>query len=452
MTQTDAGHPRIIVSSAVAATYLATSMGGAVSLILPGLASELHLSSAQSQWMLAGYLLARVGMLRPAGALCDWLGSRKLFLLGMLLFAGTSLLCALAPGEASLICLRVLQGMSAAVISTSSLLLLRESMPPNDLARATSIWSFAGIAGFGMAPVLGGLMVNAWGWQSIFYFCSVATAAVALIFLLSKPGASAARLPIAKTRPPIAKELLMSAVLVALAYLIGQEDLKGTLYFVAAAMAITLAVERGAVLRLSTWQADLPRVPIMATGLCGFAAIGAIVLWSAYFIQTDLNRSALEYGLHCLPMAVTGTISCIVAKPLISAKRANISFMYGGISIIAMAAFAFLANAHASMLYVTLALACGGLCYGFINASLSAAMMETFPRSQGGDASTIASLAKQFGQLIGVAIVGAWKDLSGSAAAADLFWFFVTLSACGAVLLICPVFSALLQRRTAVSQ
>ncbi len=431
----------ITIWCAVAATYLATSMGGAVSLVLPGVASELSLSSSQAQWILAGYLLARVGMLRPAGTLCDWLGARKVFLMGMFLFAGTSLGCALAHGEDFLIPFRVLQGAAAAVLSTSSLLLLRNNMPSEELARATSIWSFAGIAGFGLSPVFGGLMVSAWGWQSIFYFCAAATALFALVFLTSKADAPATTAP-ASPRPPIEKELLMSTALVALAYLIGQNDIKGALYFLAAAFAITLVIERGGMLRLSVWQADLPRLPIMLAGLAGFAAIGAVVLWSAYFIQVDLNRSVLEYGLMCLPMAIAGTVSCLVAKPLITSKRADIAFLFGGISVVAMAGFAFRAEAQTSEMYAAIALACGGLCYGFINASLSAAMMDTFPPAQSGDASAIASLSKQFGQLVGVAMVAQWRSLSSSATVSDMLWFFLLMGGCGGVMLVCAALRA----------
>ena len=194
--------------------------------------------------------------------------------------------------------------------------------------------------------------------------------------------------------------------------------------------------------RLSLWQADLPRLPIMLAGLSGFAAIGAVVLWSAYFIQVDLNRSVLAYGLMCLPMALTGTISCLVAKRLITSKRVDIAFLFGGISVLAMAGFAFLAEDRASDMYAAIALACAGLCYGFINASLSAAMMDTFPAAQSGDASAIASLSKQFGQLIGVAMVAQWKNLSGSSAASDMSWLFLLMGACGGVMLVCAVLRA----------
>ncbi|KRA01273.1 MFS transporter [Achromobacter sp. Root565] len=445
MTKSDSPAGRIVaIVCATAATYLATSMGGAVSLVLPEIASDLSLSSAQVQWILAGYLLARVGMLKPSGALSDRLGARKMFLVGMTLFAVTSLSCALVSSEALLIGVRILQGAAAAMISPSSLVLLRTCMPGSRQARAMTIWSFAGIAGFGLAPALGGLLVHVWGWPSIFYFCGFGAALFGGLFLIGVKHEDASAVP-QGLPPPLARNLLMSTALVVLAYLIGKDDVRGTVYFLVGVLLTTMETERGVLLRAAIWEAGLSRLPAMLAGLSGFASIAAVVLWASYFMQGDLRLSALEFGLSCLPMAATGVISCLIASPLLSSKRADLAFVCGGAVTICAALLAFVAEARSSQACAVAALAAIGLAYGFINGAVSSALLDTFPASQSGDGAAMASLSKQFGQLIGVAIVAAWRTMSVDTPGTNS-WFFAFLGGAGAILLASATLSSTVKR------
>lgn len=248
----------LTISWATAGTYLAASMGGAISLVMPKIAADLTLSSSQAQWILAGYLLARVGMLKPAGSLSDGLGPRTMFVLGMLLFSATSFGCALVSHEAMLVSLRILQGIAAALLSPSSLVLLRNCMPPSRRARDMTIWSFAGIAGFGLSPVLGGLLVSGWGWQALFNFCGAGAALICIAFLVGTRGAPAQALA-PGGRPPILKDVAVSIILVVFAFLIGKDDVKGSVYFLLAILMVTAETERGVLLRASVWQPGLAR-------------------------------------------------------------------------------------------------------------------------------------------------------------------------------------------------
>lgn len=438
-TGSSTGQP-LTIFCAAAATYLAASMGGAISLVLPDIAAELALNAAQAQWIIAGYILARVGLLRPAGSLSDRLSPRTTFLLGMLFFAVTSLGCAMVTHDALLIGLRVLQGGAAAFLSPSTLVLLRDSMPADKQAQAMTIWSFAGIAGFSLAPAFGGLLVLAWGWPAVFYFCGTASALIGAAYL-----AAGKRMPVsaaAQPRPAIGRELAMSAVLVALAFLIGKEDLKATLYFLVAILLVSLETGHGILWRASIWKSGFARVAPMLAGLSGFASIAGVLLWAAYFIQTDLHRSAFVYGMACIPLAITGALSCLLANRYIAAKRLEVVLFCGGLSATFAAVFAFLAETHVSFACAVASLAAVGLCYGFISGAVSAALLDTFPPEQSGDGAAMASLSKQFGQLVGVALVSTWRDMSGRLAGSDE-WLFFLLGGCGAALLIAAALYAL---------
>lgn len=173
----------------------------------------------------------------------------------------------------------------------------------------------------------------------------------------------------------------------------------------------------------------------LLVGLTGFAVIAGVMLWGAYFIQGDLNRSAFYFGLSCLPMAATGALACAIATPFITAKRAQVVFVCGGVVTVGAALLAFIAESRSSLLFAVSALAFVGLTYGLINAAVSAALIDTFTPKHSGDGAAMASLAKQFGQLVGVALVGSWRDMSGGTGGSE-GWLFVSLGVLGAILLV----------------
>src|SRR6202034_1646629 len=116
------------------------------------------------------YALTFASLLLSAGAVSDRIGARRAFVGGLLLFVAASLGCAIAPNAAALIAARVVQGIGASMLVPCSLALLnpacRDDMTLR--ARAISLWTAAGSIGLAIGPVLGGLLVTAYGWRSIF--------------------------------------------------------------------------------------------------------------------------------------------------------------------------------------------------------------------------------------------------------------------------------------------
>lgn len=432
---------------AIVATYLSTSMGGAVSLVLPIIALQLALPAYQVQWVIGGYLLARVALLKIGGTLCDLLGSRLVFVTGLSLFGLFSLLCSMVSGADTLITLRIMQGASAALLSPASLLVVRGSVPPQGEARALSYWSLAAIVAQGGAPVLGGYLADTLGWPSIFSFCGVASALLVAVYLFvskapaqapRKPGALAALLP----------DVAVSAVLVGLALLIND----GYLWVVGGVLLVILAASLVAVrhrLRQPGYLLGvLARVPIVLTGLGGFGAVTIALLWGSYFVQRDLHMSAMMFGASCVPFGVLGIASTPLADRLMQSQRYATSFVIGGVAIVGAAAAAYLAEQWHSYALAATVMAALGVGYAFINGSISAALLHTYPAANSGGAASIASLSKQFGQLVGVSAFAAYRDFSGSAAGSDER-LFIILGTGGAVMLISAMLSGVLQRRSA---
>ena len=441
MARSELSTARIIsIACAIAATYLATSMGTAVSLILPRIASEFHLTGSQVQWILTGYLLARVGMLSPSGALCDVYGTRRVFILGIGIFSVSTFFCAFLSNPDHLVIARMAQGASAALLSPSSLVLLRQSVSIEREAGAVSLWSMAGIAGVALSPVFGGLLMEVWDWEAVFLFSAIATALVGLIYAFF--GFSSPVVKTSATRwPAIKKDLTRSVWLVALAFLFCQGNFKAAAVLAVLVAGFILFKNYRATAGTNVANAYWARLPIIAAGLFGFAAVASGLLWGAYFIQGDLRLSAMVYGLSCVPMAVTGIISCVVTNALLAAKRVATAITLASVIVAIVAVIAYFAEKTSSHTLAVVALAFVGLCFGLINGAVSAAMFDAYPKNESGDASSIAALSKQFGQLVGLTVVGAYRELSGALVGSDVM-LFVFIAASAAVMMICAAFIA----------
>lgn len=157
----------------LAATILGSGMafldGSIVTLALPAIDKDLDAGVVGLQWTVNAYTLTLAALILVGGSLGDRLGRRKIFVVGVAWFAVASMLCAAAPSTGILVAARALQGIGAALLTPGSLSLISASFDPRDRGAAIGIWS--GLAGVTTAigPLLGGWLVQAVGWQSIFW-------------------------------------------------------------------------------------------------------------------------------------------------------------------------------------------------------------------------------------------------------------------------------------------
>jgi EmrB/QacA subfamily drug resistance transporter len=116
-----------------------------------------------------GYLLSLSALLILAGALADAYGRRRLFLIGLIGFGATSMLCGLAPNMESLVALRILQGAAGALLVPGSLALLTHTFEGSERGRAFGLWAAASGATTILGPVVGGLLVETVSWRAVFF-------------------------------------------------------------------------------------------------------------------------------------------------------------------------------------------------------------------------------------------------------------------------------------------
>ncbi|MEE2046907.1 MFS transporter, partial [Nocardiopsis tropica] len=155
--------------------------GTIVAVANPAIGASLGASLAELQWVTHGYLLGLAVFLITAGKIGDRFGHRNTYLVGVVGFVLSSVAIALSAGVAMLIAFRVLQGVFGALLLPSAMGLLRSGFPPSKLGRAFGVFgSLIGAATAG-GPILGGILVDAFGWEAVFYInVPVGAAALAL--------------------------------------------------------------------------------------------------------------------------------------------------------------------------------------------------------------------------------------------------------------------------------
>src|SRR5947199_8505483 len=141
-----------------------------VSVALPSIQNDLHLSEGNLQWIVNAYTLVFGGFLLLGGRLGDLLGRKRLFLIGLVVFTGASLLDGLASSEGMLVGARALQGLGAALISPAALSIISTTFQEGaERARALAVWAAIAIGGSAVGLILVGTLTQYFSWPWIFF-------------------------------------------------------------------------------------------------------------------------------------------------------------------------------------------------------------------------------------------------------------------------------------------
>ena len=157
-----------VLAAAVLGSTLAFVDESVVNVALPGIESALHTSLVAMQWVVNAYTLGMSALLLLGGAAADQFGRRLMFIVGVSLFAVASLGCGLAPSAEVLIATRAVQGIGAALLVPCSLALIGAAFDEQDRGAAIGIWAAASAVAAGVAPLLGGWLVDDASWRVIF--------------------------------------------------------------------------------------------------------------------------------------------------------------------------------------------------------------------------------------------------------------------------------------------
>ncbi|HWT97476.1 MAG TPA: MFS transporter, partial [Terriglobales bacterium] len=185
----------------LAATIIASGMAfidmTIVNVALPVLQHSLNASFAQAQWVVEAYTLFLSALILTGGSIGDLYGRRRVFGIGIVLFALASATCGLAPDPLTLIMARATQGIGAALMMPGSLAILSASFPPERQGRAIVLWSAATGIGAAIAPALGGWLIDTFSWRWVFLInLPLAAISLAIVFARVPESRSARQRPL----------------------------------------------------------------------------------------------------------------------------------------------------------------------------------------------------------------------------------------------------------------
>jgi MFS family permease len=160
----------LLLSTALLATFFSGTATRIVGISMPTVANSLSTDLLGISWALLSYQLSNIGLSIIFGRVSDLWGREKVFALGFLIFALSSLFCGLSQTLLQLILMRFVQGVGAAMLQSSSRALAAESVPENLAGRAQGYMTTAHHMGFIMGPGIGGFMIDYLSWRWSFFF------------------------------------------------------------------------------------------------------------------------------------------------------------------------------------------------------------------------------------------------------------------------------------------
>ena len=285
--------------------------GTVVNVALPSIQRDLHSSFPTVQWVFNAYLLSFAILLATGGRLGDIFGRRRIFLIGVAVFAAASAGCGVAPNNATLLVARAIQGAGAALMIPATLALIVTNFPPELVPRAIGLWT--GVTGVALAigPVVGGVLIKAVSWRAIFYL-NIPIALIA--FAIALVAARESRDERASRRidyPGIVTVSLgltaaVLAVIEASSWGWTSARIIGLLAGSVVALALFVAIERRSeapIVPLAIFRS----LPFVGTNIAGFVllfSVLGVLLSMAIYMQAVLGFSALKAGLMYLPATV----------------------------------------------------------------------------------------------------------------------------------------------------
>ncbi|MEU7636431.1 MULTISPECIES: MFS transporter [unclassified Streptomyces] len=381
---------------------------------VPSLTEELGATTADVQWMLNAYSLVQSGLLLIAGNSADRYGRKKMLVAGLALFGLASLGATLAQSPGQLIGARAVMGIGGALLVTTTLAVTMQIFDDAERPKAIGIWSSVNSLSFAAGPLIGGTLLDHFWWGSLF-LVNLPVVGIALVAVL-------ALVPESKShggeRPDVLGALLSMVGMVGVVFAIISGPVTG---WTSGRVLVSAAVGIAGLALFAFWELRIPHpmldmhffrnrrfIGAVSGGILVAFGMGGSIFLLTQHLQLVLGYGPLDAGLRMAPLALTvvlinftglgarltpriGTPGMIVSgMTLLSVGLAAISLLGG--------------HSYGGML---LGLVVMGIGVAIAMPTMANAVMSAIPPAKAGVGAGVNGTLMEFGQGLGVAVLGA---------------------------------------------
>ncbi|KAA9149252.1 DHA2 family efflux MFS transporter permease subunit [Amycolatopsis acidicola] len=384
-----------------------------VNVALPSIRRDLAAPVSGLEWTVDAYTLVLAAFLLAAGSTADRVGRRRVFMTGLAVFGLGSVLCALAPGIGWLVAARAVQAAGGTMLNPVALAIIVTTFTdPAERARAIGV--FGAMSGFslGLGPILGGALVDALGWRAIFWVNVPIVAAALVCARRFVPESRAAH---GRRFDPVG-QLLVVLVLGSLVFAIIESArlgwtsplILGLLAVVALALPALIRYEtrrREPLLELRLFR-SVPFGSAIAMALFAFAGFGVFLFLTTLYLQSVRGLSALAAGLCVLPVGVLILVLTPQTGRFVGARGPRAPLVVAGVALALSGAVSACFGPATPLPVVLGSYVVFGIFQATINPPIANTAISGMPRSMAGLAGSLASVGRQVGVSLGVAIAG----------------------------------------------
>src|SRR4051794_23160715 len=381
---------------------------------LPSIQKTFDASLSSLEWTINAYSLSFAVLLVTGGRLGDIFGRRKVFLIGVVIFAVSSATIGLAPTEGWLVASRAVQGMGAALMMPATLSIITNAFPPAERGKAIGTWAGVSAIALALGPLVGGWLTEDVTWRAIF-FINVPVAAVAIAVTLFAAHESRDETATKQVDIPGIAALTIGLTALVLALVEGNAWGWGSARIITLLVAAVgglvgfVFIERASPAPIVDFQFFRAR-SFVGANLVAFAisfGMFAVFFFLALYMQNILGFSPLETGVRFLP----STLVIMVAGPLAGRLADRIGprtpLVIGLLFVTVSLAWQSRIEVDTSFGFLVIPFILLGVGMGFTMSPMSTAAMNAVDRTKAGVASGTLSMTRMVGGTFGVAALGA---------------------------------------------
>ncbi len=393
--------------------FMATLDGSIVNIALPTLTDYFHTDITTIEWVVMAYLLTITGLLLGLGRISDMVGRKTIFAGGLAVFTIGSGLCAFSSTEGQLILFRVIQGIGAAMLMATGVAIITHAFPPKERGKAMGLIGTVVSIGSMAGPVMGGLLIQNVGWQSIFYInipIGIFGTIMAQSVLQKDETTKGQTFDI---QGGLTLFISLTSLLLALSE--GQERGWGsgiiTLLFILSIVFFIIFI-------MVETRTEQPVVDLRhfrnrqfaaanISALISFIAMFSIILLMPFYLQNELGYSTEKMSIVFLAvplvMSVVSPFSGWLSDRTNSYVLSSIGIAIGALSILSLGYL----NADSSFIDISLRFSLLGLGMGLFQPPNNSIIMGSLPKDKLGISAGIMGTMRNMGMVIGVAVSGA---------------------------------------------